>query len=178
VGRQNTGNSSVAGSEQAARILRVAEGQTEELQTSMASEGPPSAAGCRTGEDQRRSVIDSLHYKIAEEAVKLHLDAPEPWKHSLNDLGGIGMVFGPDNAFSVGGGFEYNMDPETPDNYSTTTMEHHAALGTQPVEKLLWNAYFSQAKTEGEKQALLRKVRENYKITVIDPDFFDGQTNP
>jgi hypothetical protein len=60
VGRQNTGNSSVAGNEQATRILRIAEGQTEELQTSMTSEGPPSAAGCPTGEDQRRSVIDSL----------------------------------------------------------------------------------------------------------------------
>jgi hypothetical protein len=34
VGRQNTGNSSVAG-EQATKILRVAEGQTEELETSM-----------------------------------------------------------------------------------------------------------------------------------------------
>ena len=35
VGRQNTGNSSVAGSEQATKTLRVAEGQTEELETSM-----------------------------------------------------------------------------------------------------------------------------------------------
>jgi hypothetical protein len=35
VGRQNTGNSLVAGSEQATKTLRVAEGQTEELETSV-----------------------------------------------------------------------------------------------------------------------------------------------
>jgi hypothetical protein len=115
-----------------------------------------------------------LRYKIAVEAVKLHLDAQEPWKHQLNDLGGLGMIFGDDNIFS---GFEYDMDRDTADNYSTTTMERHAALTSQPIEKLLWNAYFSQAKTQAEKEALLQRVQEKYKLTVIDPDFFDGQTS-
>jgi hypothetical protein len=119
-----------------------------------------------------------LHYKIAGEAVMLHLDAQEPWRHQLNDAGGIGVVFGPDYAFFSEGDFEYNMDPETSENESTTNAEHHAALSTQPIEKILWNAYFSRAKTDGERQALLHRAQEKYKITVIDPDFFDGQKNP
>jgi hypothetical protein len=99
----------------------------------------------------------------------------EPLRPTMRKASPRTRVSSSDNVF---GTLEYNMDPEAPDNYSTTTMEHRAALDSQPVERLLWNAYFSQAQTEAEKQALLRKVQEKYKITVIDPDFFEGQTSP
>jgi hypothetical protein len=42
----------------------------------------------------------------------------------------------------------------------------------------LWNAYFNQAKTSAAKDALLRKVREKYKLTVTDPDFFSAAAGP
>jgi hypothetical protein len=41
-----------------------------------------------------------------------------------------------------------------------------------------WDAYFStQAKTPTEKQALLEREKEKYKVTVIAPDFFFGRSS-
>ena len=57
-------------------------------------------------------------------------------------------------------------------------MARFSSLAHQTVVDILWNAYFSQAKTEAEKQALLHTVQEKYKVTVIDPDFFYGETSP
>jgi hypothetical protein len=41
-------------------------------------------------------------------------------------------------------------------------------------DKILWNAYFGQAPTKEEREALLAQEREKYKIEVRDPDFFNG----
>ena len=42
-------------------------------------------------------------------------------------------------------------------------------------EKFLWEVYFNQAATEGEKEALLRREQEKHRIiTVVDPDSFAG----
>jgi hypothetical protein len=108
-----------------------------------------------------------LQLNVAADAVKLHLDLQEPWKHRVDAAGGVGIVFGPNAE-----GISYNLlmtdtypPPET--NLAETTFSE-----TAPVERILWNAYFSQAKTEAEKQALLRKEEEKYKVTVVDPDFF------
>jgi hypothetical protein len=36
----------------------------------------------------------------------------------------------------------------------------------------------SQEPTEAGQQALLKKIKEKYKIKVVDPDFFNGQKTP
>jgi hypothetical protein len=44
-------------------------------------------------------------------------------------------------------------------------------------ERILWDAYFDQAATQAERQALLSQIQEKYKLTVVDPDFFAGAVN-
>jgi hypothetical protein len=44
--------------------------------------------------------------------------------------------------------------------------------GFQTVADILREAYFSQANTEAERQALLATLRAESKLTVVDPDFF------
>jgi hypothetical protein len=39
---------------------------------------------------------------------------------------------------------------------------------------ILWNAYFSQGSTEEEKQTLMKQKKDQYKIQVVDSDFFSG----
>lgn len=108
-----------------------------------------------------------LQLNVAADAVKLHLDLQEPWKHRLDDAGGVGIVFGP-NAEGI------SYDLLMTDTYPPpeTSIAETTFLATEPVERILWNAYFSQAHTEAEKQALLKKEEEKYKVTVVDPDFF------
>jgi hypothetical protein len=43
---------------------------------------------------------------------------------------------------------------------------------------ILRYAFLRQAKPPAEKQELLRREREEYMLTVIDPDFFSSATNP
>jgi hypothetical protein len=33
-----------------------------------------------------------------------------------------------------------------------------------------------QATTDAERQELVKKIAEKYRVTVVDPDFFNGQT--
>jgi hypothetical protein len=42
-------------------------------------------------------------------------------------------------------------------------------------EKRLWDAYLSGATTASGKQALEQQAQNQYRITVVDPDFFAGQ---
>lgn len=44
-------------------------------------------------------------------------------------------------------------------------------------DRILWNAYFSQAPTKEENQELLKQEQNKYKIQVRDADFFNGVTN-
>jgi hypothetical protein len=44
-------------------------------------------------------------------------------------------------------------------------------------ERILCDAYFSRAKTEAEKQEMLRQ-EEKYKVALIDTGFFKGPTRP
>ena len=108
-----------------------------------------------------------LQLNVAADAVKLHLDLQEPWKHQLDDAGGAGIVFGP-NAEGISYDLLMSDTYPPPD----TGIAETTFLQTEPVEKILWKVYFSQARTEAEKQALLRKEEEKYKVTVVDPDFF------
>jgi hypothetical protein len=45
-------------------------------------------------------------------------------------------------------------------------------------ERILCDAYFSRAKTEAEKQEMLRQEEEKHNVALIDTDFFKGPTRP
>jgi hypothetical protein len=49
-----------------------------------------------------------------------------------------------------------------------------SAYHTEPVEHILWDAYFGRVQTKEEKQAFLRQVQNKYKSTVLDPRFSRG----
>lgn len=66
------------------------------------------------------------------------------------------------------------IDRDTPDHSSSAFMEHQDGLQNESAWTWGWDAYFGQAKTPAEKQALLRNADEKYKVTVLDPDFFAG----
>jgi hypothetical protein len=111
-----------------------------------------------------------MHEAIAGEAEKLNLDSQEPWKSQLFQQGGATREFR-----ATTGGLNSISDVGLDD---LVAQEQMVSEAFDAREKILWNAYFSQAKTEAEKQALLQKVQEKYKLTVTDPDFFNGETSP
>jgi hypothetical protein len=101
-----------------------------------------------------------MQQAIAGDALKLHLDRQQPWKDQLNTtkLNDLQHVQ------------NYQGDPNVPPEVWARWVDdqHH----------ILWNAYFSQASTKEEKQALMNREKEKYKIAVQDRDFFVSQTNP
>lgn len=131
-----------------------------------------------------------MHAGVAREAVQLHLDIQQPWLNQLHNsgydaraLGPFGSIVapqGPQNPFDFHAIWGMNEALAHPATWTDAhaEMARNSSAVHQTVVGILWNAYFSQARTEAEKQALLRKVQEKYKITVIDPDFFYGETSP
>jgi hypothetical protein len=119
-----------------------------------------------------------IHYEIAEDVLKLHLDQQEPWKTQLANSGGVPNFLrrAKTQIGQIGGDFA--VDTSSANHASTEETLRHDALALDPIEEIFWNAYFSQAKTEAGKQALLKTVREKYKLTVMDPDFFAGTSKP
>jgi hypothetical protein len=99
--------------------------------------------------------------RIAEEATKLHLDQKMPWKRQLATT----------RMRILQGVMNYPSEPEK-DMPPEAVAQWHGAR-----DKILWNAYFSQAPTKEENQALLKKEQDRYAIHVQDPDFFNGVTN-
>ena len=101
-----------------------------------------------------------LQNAVADEAIKLHLDKQQPWKDQLakaklNDLQHVQNYAG-----------DPNIPPEI------------WALWIDDQQHILYKAYFSQGASKAENDALLRKEKAKYKITVKDPDFFAGSTTP
>jgi hypothetical protein len=94
---------------------------------------------------------------IAEEAVKLHLDRQSPWKEKLQNT--QMQIF---QRYQT-----YLGDPRIPPQ---PMAEWREARG-----HILWNAYFSRAATDEEKQTLMNQEKDKYKIQVRDPDFFSVQ---
>jgi len=45
-------------------------------------------------------------------------------------------------------------------------------------ERILWDAYFSRAKSDTEKQEMLRRAVEMHKVTQVDADFFKSPLSP
>jgi hypothetical protein len=131
-----------------------------------------------------------MHAGVAYEAVQLHLDIQQPWLNQLHNsgfdaraLGPFGSIVapqGPQNPFDFHAIWAVNEALPHPASWTDAhaEMARFSSLAHQTVVAILWNAYFSQSKTEAEKQVLLHTVQEKYKITVIDPDFFYGETSP
>jgi hypothetical protein len=95
-----------------------------------------------------------LQMSVADEAAKLHLDKQEPWKSKLAHAKQVDLQVAQD----------YEGDPHVPPEVWARW------IGDQ--QRILWNAYFAQAATQSDKDALLAKEKALHKITVKDPDFF------
>jgi hypothetical protein len=93
-----------------------------------------------------------LQRQITQEAVKLHLDQKSPWKEQLASA--HHEIF----PLQIGPG---QMAPP-----------NLQAAWDNARQRILWNAYFSQAATEEAKQALLLQKKDQYKVQVQDTDFF------
>jgi hypothetical protein len=133
------------------------------------------------------SVGPVAHAGVARDALLLHVDVQRPWLNQLKDAGYTTQAlapFGsivapqfPENPFDVHAIWAVNaaLTVQATWTESHTGMARSDSVVHQAVVDILWNAYFGQAKTEAEKQALLHTVQEKYKITVIDPDFFHAE---
>jgi hypothetical protein len=131
-----------------------------------------------------------LHAGVAYEAMLLHLDLQQPWLGQLKnsgydarDLGPFGSIVAPQvsqDPFDIHAIYAVTDALARPATWTDlhAEMARFSSFGHQTVVEILWNAYFSRAKAEAEKQALLRAAQEKYKVTVIDPDFFYGETSP
>jgi hypothetical protein len=116
-------------------------------------------------QDRLPELLQQLYSQlvIADEAVKLGLTLEEPWRSQLKKLG-----------HNAGHAFDavtnYPGDPNVPPSL--------VAQWDDARKHIFWSAYLSQASTDEGKQALLRKIKERFKIKVVDPDFFNGQKSP
>lgn len=95
---------------------------------------------------------------VGNEAVKLGLLLQEPWRTKLRRLGF-------DAQHDFGAATDYPGSPNVP---PSLVGQYNDAL-----HRLLYDAYLSQATTDAERQALLRRIDRKYKLKVIDRDFFN-----
>ena len=66
------------------------------------------------------------------------------------------------------GAVNYGSQPEK-DTQPAVVAQWHSVR-----DKILWSAYFGRASTKEERDALLQKEKDRYRIAVRDADFFDG----
>jgi hypothetical protein len=98
---------------------------------------------------------------VADSAVKLGLNYHEPWQTQLRKLGR-------DAGHDIASVTNYPGDPNIP---PALLAQIDDARG-----HIMYDAFLSQATTDADRQTLLKKIDEKYRITVVDPDFFNGQT--
>jgi hypothetical protein len=106
-----------------------------------------------------------LHWSVANEAMNMMLGVQEPWKSQLADAGIPELT---PSKIRENIGLEGSMYA----NWGNDVLLEDAR------QRILWEAYFSRAKTEAEKQALFQRVEQKYKVTIVDPDFFKDPANP
>jgi hypothetical protein len=111
-----------------------------------------------------------LHWSVANDAMNMMMGIQEPWKSQLaaaglHDLTPQSVNFSNwawINPFSESSGVMY-----------PNTIELEDAR-----ERILWDAYFSRAKSDTEKQEMLRRAVETHKVTQVDADFFKSPLSP
>jgi hypothetical protein len=99
-----------------------------------------------------------MHKAIADEVLIKRISISEPLRRKLAQAGIV------------------DPDPQNPFGHLVIINEERSNW-EDVRERILWEAYFDQATSEAEKAALLRRVQEKYKITVVDRDFFDFPLN-
>jgi hypothetical protein len=109
-----------------------------------------------------------LRYAVACRAKKRHLDLLPPWKDQLADYNSVFLVDPDDDPLL----FTRSFNPTAAQVQQGITEAPSIAEITQ-VENVLWDAYFAQFRTPAEKQRELQALQQKYKVTVIDPDFFE-----
>jgi hypothetical protein len=115
-----------------------------------------------------------LHWSVANDAMNMMLGLQEPWKSQLA-AEGLQNVTTSNLRFNL---YQSGvMSPSDQDKSGLSNPAENQKL-EEARERILWNAYFSSAKTDAEKNEMLQKVQEKYKVTIIDPDFFSSQTSP
>ena len=93
-----------------------------------------------------------MQHQVVQEALNLHLDRQSPWKEKLASA--HHQIF----PLEIG-----------PGQFPPPNLE---AMWQNARERILWDAYFSQASTAEERKTFHEQKREQYKIQVQDPDFF------
>jgi hypothetical protein len=140
------------------RVVAVIDGKeiTAQQGWNMIQKVPPSTRNSyKTG---LSGLLERVYLQnaIADEATKLHLDKQQPWKDKLAHAKQVDLQVHQNYAGDP------NIPPEVWANW----------LNDQ--QHILWNAYFSQGPTKAANDALLQRKKDQYKITVKDPDFFAG----
>jgi hypothetical protein len=105
-----------------------------------------------------------LHWSVANDAMNMMLGIQEPWKSQLAAAG------------------LHNLTPQTvrfsnwawmnPFSESAGVMNPDTIQLEDARERILWDAFFSRATVETEKQEMLRQTQQKYKVTLVDADFF------
>jgi hypothetical protein len=96
---------------------------------------------------------------IIAEAVRLHLDRKPPWDAQLQNTTKL-LASAPN-------------DPGEGPIPPALMVQWQNARG-----RILWEAFFGQAASLPERQALFEQQQQKYRISVQDPDFFIGLDAP
>lgn len=111
-----------------------------------------------------------LHWSVANDAMNMMMGIQEPWKSRLAVEGLQNLT--PQQVR------ESNWAWMNPFVESSGTLEPNTIQLEDARERVLWDAYFSRAKSDTEKQEMLRQAEEKYKVTQVDSDFFASPTSP
>ena len=107
-----------------------------------------------------------MHYKVADQAIALGFALQPPWRGQLAAIGLADMT--PATARANQAAFSSAYFPQV-------GLDDSVKRSYEEIrEKVLWEAYFSQGKSEAEKQSMLHDVQQKYALSVLDPDFFAG----
>ncbi|HKS80550.1 MAG TPA: hypothetical protein VJR23_03515 [Candidatus Acidoferrales bacterium] len=140
------------------RVVAVIDGKNVTAQEAWGLIGKVAPATRREYESRQPDLLEQIYMQraVSLEAVAMHMDKQSPWKEKLaNTRQRIYQVHQ-----------NYEGDPNIPPELE--------AQWQNARQHILWDAYFAQAKTKEERDALMMREREKFKITVKDPDFFNG----
>jgi len=120
-----------------------------------------------------------MHLAVGATAIHMHLDQKEPWKswleagHSAPNTDSF-RNFDPEQFATYSNDWDKVVSRGSPGHGGTAEAQKEDATFAQTPMNILWKAYFSQYKTQAEKDAALQQVKEKYKLKILDPDFFAG----
>jgi hypothetical protein len=108
-----------------------------------------------------------LHFMVAVEARREHLDLMPPWKDEMDSTQASRIRFEIPDPVDFPRLFVRALDTDENDWFVTDASRFH-----ETDENLLWKAYFAQFATPAAQQSRVQELRRKYALTIIDPDFF------